>query len=331
MENKPSLSNLLSRIGLLITAVSLLTFALGCFIINTHLSNYQIQDFDLVKPRAIIVGFTFIFLLAFNVAIYLIMPDRMLIAPIDVEGIERHNALKFIYVTLISFHLFEWEWATNKYCVFTFFGQQYDWRDNLLTAMFVMFILHAIFSNTKRKWIKLPLFYITIVFGLMLFLLYFNVSEFLLIFLLEVIIVLTVTQFQTSIGEALNEKVSAIEIDEDEDEEGAELEHPSEWKIKQLVDRFNTFYGNYLNIAHGLIGVMLFLFVAFLYSYNFYEKIPQSVGGGKLHPISYVADNDTIKGKKIYETENFVFIYLKDSTIKKLEWSEINKILQESN
>lgn len=333
VKSKLAIGEYLSRIGLLITAISLSTFAIGCYIINTYLGTFELQDFDLVKPRAVFVGLTFTLLLAMNIGIYFIVPNKMKKGVLDIKGLERHNVIKFIYVTLTLYLVFEFEWATSEFCKFQFLKWEVDCRDELWYMLAVLFMGHLITYEGKSNWVHLLFYWLTIAIGSLLILLYMPVFEFILIFLLELIIMLFMIRFHTVTGELVNKKIEEIEMESQwrDDDEQVPQEHPSEEKMRIFLNQFKEYYNKFENLGFGILGIGGFAAIAAIYSYNFYERIPQSFGGGKLHPIIYVCGTDTVKGKKIYETENYVFIQLKDKTIRKLDWTDITKILNHTN
>jgi hypothetical protein len=333
-KSKLSIGEYLSRIGLLITAISLSTFAVGCYIINTYLGTFELQDFDLVKPRAVFVGLTFTLLLAMNIGIYFIVPDKMTKNAVDIKGLVRHNVIKFIYVTLCLYLIFEFEFATSEFCKFQFLKWELDFRDNLWYALSLLFLGHLMTHEGKSNWVHASLYWLTITVGTLLILLYMPVIEFILILMLEGIIALFMIRFHTRTGELVNKKIGEIEMESmlgDDDEQNESQEHPSEERIRVYLKRFKNYYSKFENLGFGFLAVGGFAAIAAIYSYNFYERIPQSFGGGKLHPIIYVCGVDTVKGKKIYETENYVFVQLKDKSIRKLDWKDITKILNQTN
>jgi hypothetical protein len=86
----------------------------------------------------------------------------------------------------------------------------------------------------------------------------------------------------------------------------------------------------YLNGLLVLSGSALFiggLGLLYMYSKIIYPNLVQSFGGGKSEKIIYYTDNGTVAGMKIYETDKYVFLSDSDSTIIKLDWNEINKIV----
>jgi hypothetical protein len=320
------LGDFLSRIALFITAVSVFTFAMGCFIINAHLSNFHLQDFDLLKPRAVLVGFTFILLIATNIGIYFIVPLNLLKHPIDTSSLLRHTITKFFYVTLIVFYMFNQQWAINEFCQFRFFGHKYDIREVLWSSFTWLLLANVIVKErgaTKwMRWLKIFIFCSTSLMGILLCLLYFNIWPFIPIFFSQLLITALVDNHHSSARQS-NQRLLDVEDGEEEEQ----YDSVKDSKVKEYVKQFRKNYSTLLRVSYSLLGVFAFLLITLFYSKYFYPKIAQNLGGGSLEQITYVMGNDTITGKKVYETESYVFLVLNDETIKKLDWKDISKIL----
>lgn len=346
MAKKESfLTGYLNKIALFTTAISILTFAIGCFIINVNLSSYQLQDFDLIKPRAVYVGLTFLLLLAFNISIYFLVPERMKEASMNQINIKRYNTLKGCFTAIILYFFAKNELATSDYCVFNFLGKHYDIKPWVTCCIIISIILYIGFDNAKdhKLWQRIKsadkvkdfchsaIYYIMLVPLATLILLYLPVIEFALILLLQLVIGWWVSEMQIEESEKASTEIGHLIEGGYPDQYEYEYDNIDlfDEMISNVKEKTRDFFEKFEKPASGVVGIFLFLLLLTTYSYNFYPLIPQSVGGGRLESIKYITEKDTVLGKKVYETENFVFILRKDQTITKLDWEDINKIVSQ--
>ncbi len=64
-----------------------------------------------------------------------------------------------------------------------------------------------------------------------------------------------------------------------------------------------------------------------LYTLTLFPLLSQSIGGGQLELVTYVVKDDTIQGRKIYATDSDVFLKMSDSSVLKIKWDDVNRIL----
>jgi hypothetical protein len=305
-----------SRIALLVTAISLLTFAIGCFIINTHLSTYGLQDFDMVKPRAVYVGFMFCLLLFGNVALYFVLTEIKR----EKKAIKEVNTLKVGYFTALGFYIIESDWVGSN-------ASNIVWKGVELTriawyyAIIVLFIWLLIASKPRRNiWRQIVKALVTSGWAF-LFMVYGNNTTYLLLLLFQVVIAFFVYLYQCSVAtKYLKEERTGRYYGPIRDELSKALD-----KIR-LVQYVEAKYTIIVNSAMAIFGVGLLMLLVYLYSLSFYELISPSLGGGKLESIKYICGNDTVIGKKLYETSDKVYLLESKKLVRKLTWAEINKI-----
>lgn len=342
-KKENSLTGYLNKIALFTTAISILTFAIGCFIINVNLSSYQLQDFDLIKPRAVYVGLTFLLVLALNVSIYFLVPERMKDVSMNRASIKRYNTLKGCFTAIILYFFAKNELATSDFCLFNFLGKRYDIKPWTILCIVLSIVLYFGFNNSKNNkfWQKFKnqnkiqdlcqtvIYYIMLVPLVALVLLYFPVAEFELILLFQLIIGWWVSEMQVKESEKASTDIGHLIEGGYPDQYEYEYDNidPFDDMVNNIRQKTRNFFEKFEKPASGVIGIFLFLLLLTTYSYNFYPLISQSVGGGRLESIKYITEKDSVLGKKIYETENFVFVLKKDQTIIKLNWSDINKIV----
>jgi len=326
------LGNFVSRQAILITAISVLTFAIGCYIININLSDYQIQDFDLVKPRAVYVGFVFLLLIAVNLSLYFLVPFD-LINPYKFSLSSREFRLvmflssKLAIIALGIFYFVDKETAFDPICRFHFFKYSIDIKNWCWIIFAISSPVKLLISLSK----KINLF--TIINSAIsslstgyLILLYFKIPFFYSLFGTQFCLLIISMSYLLIIVEQTEENIKRVKKI---GEQPAELSLPKpKSQIRKIFLKFRNRISSLSKLAFGFIGIFICLIVLSIYSSVFYPKISQSLGGGMLEQITYMTNSGTtVSGDKIYETENYVFVLMKDRSITKLNWSDITKIV----
>jgi hypothetical protein len=154
---------------------------------------------------------------------------------------------------------------------------------------------------------------------LLLFLTFIRNKEFRSILYLEIFICLSVYAY--IIGYR-----SAKLHDERNSKTGGEKK---KWSEDTFFDFGHSELGAQLKKLFEILALtFMALKITLDYTETIYSNLRQSYGGGKLEKMSYVVKSDTITGNKVYETNEYVFLSNKDSTIVKLDWKDINTILK---
>ena len=316
--------DIISKIALYATAISIITFVIGTLIINNHLAGYKIVDFNLLKPHAIAVGFTCVLFLIVNalyVSIFIKWDDIKLNSPSKLFFI---SFCKLVFICNIFFVLF----GGAKIIQNSTYSIGPIFLDNFIIVNLLHYSIIGIpvFLNNyrdinikKRNWFNILLRFIAywgLLCGTLLFIIFFNYPLYFRFFVLEGGIIFGFYIFFI-VARGSGDTTTATK------------------KNEEIV--VPTFF------SHGLMkGKVLYLFFSFAvlqalgyliflifgYTKVMFPKIEQYYGGGKLQSISYVISGDTISGKKVYETEKYIFLSLQDSSIQKLDWDKIDRILK---
>ncbi len=306
-----------SRAALLVTAVSLLTFAIGCFIINTHLSFYNLQDFDMVKPRAVYVGFTFCLILLANVGLYFFGTE----IKTEKKALKEINTIKVAFFTPVIYYIFESDWVDNK--ASNIYWKGYEWSQWAWLFLIIAFFswgsnLDKPIKSKRRR----AVYFITITTGVVLFFIYGRNIEYILILVMQAVIGIVVYHFQvgTAAGKLKEERTISQNVT-------ANDQILAQFDKSRRIDLIKEKYGVWVNAATYILLVFGFIMVVHAYTTTFYERLPQSLGGGKLQSIKYICGTDTVVGEKVYETSDKVFVLQKNMKIRKLAWSDIDEIV----
>ncbi len=307
----------INKLLLLITGGSVITFAIGSYIVNHYLSAFHIVDFNLLKPHAIIVGLVFIAFILFNAMIFLLY--------VDIVDIHSNNLLKVFLLTLVKVAFFTVilsilldDKMLLKKNDFELFG--YNLPDRFialgffLVASLPIFIVWAFNDKQKgekdliNKYFYLHIF-LSILSSIIICLIFYKKPIFKDILTFEILI-----GFMFFAIIALMQSFSFS---------GKRVFNGTFFSKGPLVEKHHitilkTF--STLCFMFSLLGFMN------LYSRIMYPLIGQSYGGGKKEPMTYLVNSDTISGQKLYESEDYIFILNKDSSITKIDWKEVDKI-----
>lgn len=293
---------------------AIVCFAFGIYITNTSLKAYHIVDFDLLQPRAILVGFAFIAFIAFHVFAFLILikiPFQnnslgrvLLVTVIKVVYLATAFTLIFHSDSVKNLNLFGWELS--------------DGVAGVLISLFMYFPVAGFYSHNERRVGKRDLsdklFLAHVLFCAVGALIYFlaicSSTEF-----------LTMLRYEGYFGFFFfSFVIGAISRSVGKERKNGDIFYFED-------GTGDTFKKNFYNVLFGfmLIG-MAFVYMTH-YTKHIYFYVPQSAGGGKLEQMTYITESDTIAGKKIYETENYIFMENPDSSITKLDWADVTKVI----
>lgn len=313
--NKDAIGNILT----ITTAITILTFAIGCLVINIHLESYGIVDFNLVKPQAILVGVCCLIFFSIHIVILLMF--------LNINNFSANPLFKLIYITTIKImyltimlSLF----LDTKLSILNpennpiVFGYKFEIIGYLFTIVVTfpfLYILsyYDIKNNKKDVLTKLSnlSIYIAALSCILLSILSFKQPSFKNLLFYEAELGFLFFMIYLIVFPGKNGSFNEFKGNLFSDEPIIDPNH----RIGVLT----------LLSSCMIIGVSALIFQ---YSKNIYPFIGQSFGGGKLDKFIYHTSQETVSGLKIYETDKYVFLIDKDSTILKLDWDNIERIIK---
>lgn len=307
-----------NKLILATSLISVVAISIGTYIINHSLINYQLMDFDLLKPRAIIVGLLFLFFIAINTALFFIFIDLNDFKTNSYPKILKHTAFKFLFGSIIFMVICNYSEISSGVYYNNLFGYKFNVIMPTIYMMFLYPFLLQFYNDYRNnpEYKKIHFTYKTFNYVMFLFMVLFSLSligssRFTGILYFNFWLY---TLIATMCGTVL---IRILRSD------SAEEPTPSIFSNGKITN--NTKF-------IGALVLTLFLYSALnmtnLYADNIYMNMKQAYGGGKLEKVSYVINQDTISGLKVYETSDYVYLSEPDSSIKKLDWSEVDKILK---
>lgn len=314
-----------------ITIISIATFVFGSCIITYHLSSFQIQDYDLLKPHAIIVGLAFLLFLGINIIIFSFRAGNIENHQFSVFKLLIQGLIKIPFISLIVFFICEPSSFSNPEYKLYYLSYSGDVKIfSFLTLSMALAIISTTLAHqedrqkkglsetsTSRRMRNIYIF-LSIISILLLFLTFIRDSVFQSILSLEILICLGINFFIVGYRSA--------KLHEDRLTKG---EEKTVWSDDTYFNFGRSKLGRQLKQLFDILAlIFLLLKITLDYTNNVYSNLPQTVGGGKLMKISYVVAQDTITGSKVYETSEYLFLAKKDSTIIKVDWKNVNSILK---
>ena len=320
------MSDLFKDISGKITIISIAAFIFGSCIITYHLSLFQIQDFDLLKPHAIIVGFMYMLFLSFNIIFFAYRAGSKNDYSFNIYRIILGGILKLPIITLVVFYICEPNAIVNPEFKLYFLNYSYDVKTIAILCLLntgLLFGYSSFMDDIKAdeylKKIKPILIIGPLISFSLLFLTYIRYSLFQSIFSIEIPICFGINFFIIAYRSA---KLHDARIES----EGKEKVN---WSDDSYFNFGNTELGSIFNKIFFVLGISFILLKTTIdYSGKIFPNLPQSYGGGKLDRMSLVVGTDTFTGNKVYETKEYMFLAKEDSTILKLDWQEIKVILK---
>lgn len=313
-----------------ITLISIVAFIFGSCIITYHLSLFQIQDFDLLKPHAVIVGLVYLMFLGINIVFFAFRAGSTIDYNFNTFKLIIGGIIKIPIISLLLFYLCEPYAMINPEFKLHIFTYSFDVKTLSIICILNtvgLFGSSFVFSDDKKaeeylNKLKPILITVPLIAILLLFLTYVRYSLFQSILAME-----------TSICFCINLFIIGYRSSKLHEQRIAD----------NNIDSVAWSDDSYINFGKSELGLLLkktFLIIALLfvllkttidYAGDMFSNLPQSYGGGRLTKMSLVVNNDTITGNKVYETKEYLFLAKKDSAIVKLDWKEIKVILKSPN
>jgi len=317
--------SLFSKVFFNVTGISILIISIGSIIVNINLSVYDLIDYDLIKPRAILVGSVYVFIILLHIAPsvfkYSILHHKNSIL----------SRLFFIFssascCSLILFGLLVPEILFSPKIL----KEQGEWIFKAGNICFLFSIIYFLLSAItillppKNKWLKrlILVFNIAAVTSVIfIILLYKDFEKMREIIRFELNTNLIPVSFY--VIWPLMDKYNKHTFSENMRNELITIKNSSDKeKINRFLKKQKYILMSFLLI---LVVVMTIAHVS-LYTKTIYSKMPQTFGGGKLQEVKYIVNGKIEKGLKVHETNNSVFIQLDNKSIKKIKWDNIDEI-----
>lgn len=306
------IKELLGKITTSITAITLLTFALGTIIINVNLQSYGITDYELLKPRTILTGLVFlvVIILHFSFCYYQYFNDNTgKWYKLKLSG--RILLIPFVLTLLMLIML---EPALTIESILSKSRPLFGVNFTVIFATGLVFVPPTIYILDGNSRFEVVIRAIMNVFMVIEFVLLYSIFSD-----VEIAGKLFLFNINTSfVFSILNSFLVDIYIVTKEN-----LSYSEKIKIyfKSKTPRKVLLFFSFL--------CMLLVTSIILYSLNLYPYISQTFGGGKPCKIELKIDSVKVTGYKIYEAGNY--IYLKDSIqtkyhIVKIDWNQVDEI-----
>jgi hypothetical protein len=309
----------INRILLMVTGASVITFAIGSIIINSFLNSYNITDFDVLKPHAVLVGVAFLATIFLHVALF---PTFL-----DINNLGSNTLIYTVTVTIMKV------WFLNT-MIFLFFEpnaflndvyklQIFKWKFKagpwLLTASICSITtIYFLYDDYKEGKDKHKLSFYTYKFArlalfICLFLthrLYKNNEVYFRVSLFEYFMGFNFFAFYWGRRNSYHNQL------EDRQFKG------SIWSRDKLNENTIPF----LKIAGGVFFGLALLYLIQSYTRNIYPYLDQSFGGGKPIKMKFITEKDTFTGLKLHQTGEYIFLQSNDSSIQIVVWKDVTEI-----
>lgn len=309
---KDSISSFLKNL----TYIAVILGAFGILITNMHLSTYNFPLFETINSRVVYVGFVFTLILIGHILVYAMF--------FDYQEIHKNNFLFIIIITILKVIVLT-NILITIFCFSELNALSEDFkpfwsrvfRTGIVTSTSVVGILaisyeyikndNDLFSLIFKVFLGLGLVANTILF-IYLFSNFDPIKE---IYKFEFYFgFLFLIGFLTVVASSKDEK-KGIKVNND-------TFFSRGTDSRNILDK--TFFYVYL--------IAVLLIITKNYSTNIYTHIDKDKGGGLIEPITLVTANDTINGNVILQSSEY-FLIEKDSSLLKVKWDDIEKIIGE--
>ncbi|MES2567005.1 MAG: hypothetical protein V4565_09075 [Bacteroidota bacterium] len=307
----------LSRIFQIITGISIIALVAGTIIINGSLQVYQIVDYSLLKPHAMMVGGCFLAYLLVNIFVFSIYSNFDSLGKNTSGMMMITTTIKITFLTILFFFLLHPRVAFDPFYSLRFLNYQIKVVPYCfgvyLFSMVAIPISHNDYMNKRKN----VFYYIYIIFislflvaSFLLVMVFHNNHYYKIIAGFEYLLGFYFFSFWFGM------RMRHLNISQDGSFEGSIFS-------KNRLSSSQAQGIQWLTYSVMCIGAFSLINS---YSQNIFPFIKQSNGGGMMEKITYYIENDSLTGNKLYETENDIFIMNKDSTITVLKWDNIIKI-----
>ncbi|MDP3557117.1 MAG: hypothetical protein Q8T03_07060 [Bacteroidota bacterium] len=317
--------NLFSKVFFNVTGVSILIICIGSIIVNINLSFYDLIDYDLIKPRAVLVGSVYVFIILLH-----IMPSVFKYSILHHKN-SIINRLLFIFGSASCYSLILF-WLLVPEILFSpnILKEKGEWIFKIANICFIFSIIYFFLSTItivfppKKKWIRQLIIVLNIVAVTSIIFIVFLYQDFEKmrdIIRFEIFTnFIPVTFYVTW---PLMDKYKKNTFAENVHKELITIKNSAD---KSQIDKFLK-KQKYILMSFLLILIVIFTIGHIsLYTKTIYTKMPQTFGGGKLQQIKYIVNGKIEKGLKVHETNNSVFVQIENKSIKKIKWDNIDEI-----
>ena len=296
-ENSGFLNSIIGKLSIISIALT----GIGIIINNMYLLEFDIVDFNLLQPRNIFTGITFVIYLS----IYFIIFQFKL----DISNLKKHSYFVIVFHLLVKYFII----VSGLFFLLNINSQllqnkEYILLSSLSIGVPIMFLFiymsDAIFTKEERNTlvhrISFPFFkWLLILITIGTFFYSYNyISEFnqfaksqSTFLYLAIGIFLSVKSVQTKIELAKN--------DEKEFEPTKSLFTENHFDYDNVVEKFFKYLAGGFFIVYGM----------YVYSIYLHPNIPTNFGGAKKYEISLELSNgEKVKGELIFQNENKYYI-----------------------
>ena len=315
-ENSSFLSSIVGKLSIISIALT----GIGIIINNMYLLVFDISDFNLLQPRNILTGISFVVYLS----IYFIIFQFKL----DISNLRGHSYFVIVFHLLVKYFII----VSGIFFLLNVNNELFENKEYILLSslsigvpmMFLfIYISDAIFSKEERNTllhrISFPFFKWLLILTIIgvFFYSYNYISEFSqfaksqsTFFYLTIGIFLSIKSVQTKIESAKN--------DEKEFEPTKSLFTENHFDYDNVVEKFFKY----------LVGGFFIVYGMHVYSIYIHPNIPTNFGGAKEYEISLQLSNgEKVKGGLIFQNESKYYIQ-KESELLFIKKDNVAKIYQ---
>lgn len=299
-----------------VTFLAIIFTGFGLIIINVYLSRFSLTSFDLLKPQMVYVGFVFSLFLLGHFMYYLFLFDLSNLSEIKFWKIFILSLLKFIVISNILYVvLLDYNINSPK--------SEFNWISTFIKigGLFSMFLVvtsvlgHEYISRAKHDlYTKLTFVfpsYIALILAIGSFILTLIFRK-AFIGILKFEYYFAITFLMGLVGIVASKK---------------DLN-------RGIKPQFPSFFGSNKNVVLNFFDnafiTLYFIFLILIFVYNYSDKIypnfSTKFGGGAPEKISIVSNMDTINGKLIFQTRDFLLIQQDSNYLLKVDWDKIQSI-----
>jgi NADH:ubiquinone oxidoreductase subunit 6 (subunit J) len=294
-ENPSFLNSIVGKLSIISIALT----GIGIIINNMYLLEFDIIDFNLLQPRNIFTGLSFVIYLSLYYIIFQFKLDISDLKKYSYFKIVFHLVVKYFIIISGLFFLLNSQFLESK---------EYILLSSLSIGIPMMFLFvymsDAIFTEQERNtWIhriSFPLFkWLFILTTIAIFIYSYNyIPEFNQFAKSQsTFLFLTIGIFLSS--KSVQTKVKLVQNDEKEFEPTKSLFTENHFDYDNVVEKFFKYLVASIFITYGM----------YVYSIYIHPNIPTNFGGAKVYEISLELSNgDKVKGELIFQNENKYYI-----------------------
>lgn len=313
-----------------ITAVGVILYVLGLIIVNTYINEYNLYNYEIIKPQSIIIGTVFVVFHIFNILLFVLF--------IDFENLKYGifsvilNLIRiFIRIVLLSTVIsYLLVFSVVKDITINFLDTEivinYTIQLGIALAMslVIFLILKEYYLRAKEfdePHLKHEAYLYNIseiiisLIAIIIFIILSNDDSFMQIFNFEKKLFFIVAPLLYYIIVRDSKKVKYKERFDD---------YVSNKSFKLGNNYVNS---NLDSLVSVLYLAVLLMHQIYFYSSVVYKELPSKYGGGEYPVQSFVVKNDTITGKTIFMTKDKFYVLTNDTIINIYKQEDLNTII----